>query len=1149
MKSNFVRKGLVPTPVWDSLQSVFVDENKSGNQQDEAVATRRKPDQALLPTTSTRSKRGNQSHGKTGQQNRLDQMRSGLATSRTRRGPRKPQLPPTSSVLMTLNENENESIPASRSRALSSKINKRDTSGRSKDRGRNLFEDLEHSGGLVKIPAPLRPERNRSNPRRKPSKIKERGTPDDPILSSALAAASCGADQKRSMPVNACSANARVRGGGGLQALFSQDIPIVPRQTDSSPRAVDISSEMSQQAPLTRRQVNPKSQLTKHPKHTGFVDESHKLRRSPTLLANGDTVEPVACSEISNATADETMLSSPLPQASHKRRQVASFSSPAATAVQLKRPDTKLTPVRLLENDTQSSALAKICSAELECVGAKDREVRAIECVGPGHCQLQCHGKTLPCVQAKVDLTSDHTAEVPCDPISCRAYLVQPIVGASELPKSELRNDGEQNSAEEASESVTTRRDGNHCSAHMESNVQDGVTHPEQTIVEQDPRDLKVSEVLQCPVGNATVKDVVKSDDSDRGSCNRSPLHETACLENEKADNCVDSCSNEQNRNIAMFQHIQASGQGQPLPATKTSNLREPSLHAETSSLIDDAISDVTMSVVTDGQMGCENDLEIPCIVSFPLQRAALRPSMVENNVEQSLAPHSLSDEDTAKLDVECKHSLSPLFVGVKDSILLESERESQMEGPVGKQQEGNIFEKSGNSLNGNRTATALKPGKGQAKKERDRNHMKVEKPKSKIPVKKSQTSKSHAVSVRRSTRQRAAPARLGATVRCKAVKNRDTERRSEDRGPSGTTDETADRESHRMRRKEKTDLKKKNMEPQDSSKVDELQNAFVEPTVASTIVTGRPQRMRQQPERFGNFVDISDQEDNNVDSVQAATRKPKLPGDCPSMTVRKTLNSLLPGDSSPVTTRTVDVLRSHTRPEPQMQQDFGQVDAHDLAHSKDATDEWSTQQLNLLREAYDRADPTSSTFWMDVTLLANNGKSSIECRDKWFSLVKTPQPPRGTGLRKVALKSVRSSAIADEDDIFNSTPMRAEESMAVKLLSNLKVAIQEEEAGENEDDENHFIDNVSNHRGAKPGLKTYIQAMRRDMLRSKKERRKKKVGQPAIKTKGTILESRHDGDVDMDIRLTPGGTLRVKNLDNEEDDFWDELYEDEDED
>lgn len=68
-------------------------------------------------------------------------------------------------------------------------------------------------------------------------------------------------------------------------------------------------------------------------------------------------------------------------------------------------------------------------------------------------------------------------------------------------------------------------------------------------------------------------------------------------------------------------------------------------------------------------------------------------------------------------------------------------------------------------------------------------------------------------------------------------------------------------------------------------------------------------------------------------------------------------------------------------------------------------------------------------------------------------------------------------------------------------------------------------------------------------MLRSKKERRKKKVGQPAIKTKGTILESRHDGDVDMDIRLTPGGTLRVKNLDNEEDDFWDELYEDEDED
>jgi hypothetical protein len=79
-----------------------------------------------------------------------------------------------------------------------------------------------------------------------------------------------------------------------------------------------------------------------------------------------------------------------------------------------------------------------------------------------------------------------------------------------------------------------------------------------------------------------------------------------------------------------------------------------------------------------------------------------------------------------------------------------------------------------------------------------------------------------------------------------------------------------------------------------------------------------------------------------------------------------------------------------------------------------------------------------------------------------------------------------------------------------------------------------------------KAGYKSYLQDMRRELNRSLKEPKGRKKKDSSCFTKNgprTLSERIKDSDVDMTARLSPGGTLKVENRGELDDDFWDELH------
>ena len=84
-----------------------------------------------------------------------------------------------------------------------------------------------------------------------------------------------------------------------------------------------------------------------------------------------------------------------------------------------------------------------------------------------------------------------------------------------------------------------------------------------------------------------------------------------------------------------------------------------------------------------------------------------------------------------------------------------------------------------------------------------------------------------------------------------------------------------------------------------------------------------------------------------------------------------------------------------------------------------------------------------------------------------------------------------------------------------------------------------------------KAGYKMYLQNLKRDVARAQKEMPCQK-GQSKLSGKGprTLSETvYYDSDVDVNVRLTPGGTLKVKSqYEGDEDDFWGAEYDAEDE-
>lgn len=222
--------------------------------------------------------------------------------------------------------------------------------------------------------------------------------------------------------------------------------------------------------------------------------------------------------------------------------------------------------------------------------------------------------------------------------------------------------------------------------------------------------------------------------------------------------------------------------------------------------------------------------------------------------------------------------------------------------------------------------------------------------------------------------------------------------------------------------------------------------------------------------------------------------------------------------------------------------------ECQDLQGSEPDRTFWSDIEVRLLRGAHKEVNPKSVSFWEDIAEMVE-GRSSVECREKWFSLVKTPVIPT-----RKPTKRINQSFIPElsDDDIFNATPMRGliltqDDGNSTNTPTdfgnfpnfNFGSAIKV----------SHTTDEISNGTGGQNlrGYKTYIESMRRGVNNSSKQRLPKAMMGKAMKN---LSERAGQGDVEIKCRLSPGGTLQVKtnsetdaSMDLDDDDDHDHLY------
>lgn len=219
----------------------------------------------------------------------------------------------------------------------------------------------------------------------------------------------------------------------------------------------------------------------------------------------------------------------------------------------------------------------------------------------------------------------------------------------------------------------------------------------------------------------------------------------------------------------------------------------------------------------------------------------------------------------------------------------------------------------------------------------------------------------------------------------------------------------------------------------------------------------------------------------------------------------------------------------------------------------QDFNDGWDETRVCLLQRAHRSAEPTSQTFWHDIADSVGL-KTAHECREKFFSLHEPPVPIRE---RKSKAASMDNNF---EDDLFQSTPLRPHLRKAhvvddtrcsryanlsgMDLGSAIKFNKRCAEGTTSGED-----DLIARHVDIRPkaGYKSYVQNMRRAIVRSRKDKgkRMKQTKSQALKGSRAIQETVYDHEVDMNARLTPGGTLRLRNQNDvtEADDFWEVAY------
>jgi hypothetical protein len=221
-------------------------------------------------------------------------------------------------------------------------------------------------------------------------------------------------------------------------------------------------------------------------------------------------------------------------------------------------------------------------------------------------------------------------------------------------------------------------------------------------------------------------------------------------------------------------------------------------------------------------------------------------------------------------------------------------------------------------------------------------------------------------------------------------------------------------------------------------------------------------------------------------------------------------------------------------------------------------TDPWTQADLRALHRAKRLVDPTSFSFWEDVSEMIGD-RSAVECRQKWFSLAKTPEPKKPKQKKQEGKDGDTTVNIRPyDDDIFNSTPMRAAFAIGESFgiadsdfeelgdISKIDVgsAIKVNKVDHNDANLPFNVELIS----CPHGYKTYLQKMGRIMRQkdTKKRQVSESMNHHALNVGKKLAERIEEGDVQVKGRLSPGGTLHVDTIgDTDTEDY---LYDDEDE-
>jgi hypothetical protein len=178
-------------------------------------------------------------------------------------------------------------------------------------------------------------------------------------------------------------------------------------------------------------------------------------------------------------------------------------------------------------------------------------------------------------------------------------------------------------------------------------------------------------------------------------------------------------------------------------------------------------------------------------------------------------------------------------------------------------------------------------------------------------------------------------------------------------------------------------------------------------------------------------------------------------------------------------------------------------------------------------------------TFWEDVAEKVS-GKSASECCSRYMAMFPTPA---ANGRQAKSRKIVQSATVRVVDDLFDATPWRGKvqelripEGFDLGSAIKLETSFYDPSATQASDEESYTWK-------PQPGMRKYVQEMTRASRRPQQAKKGKATVHEGQRTKNLRERLEVDG-INMDVRMTPGGTLQFNCLrDDNADDCFGEYY------